>query len=67
MKTEEAYKLFIEYGQVERGYAQETLGNCLTVFRRGCVPRFRIMSVMHCRSTMVDRGVSNGGRGKAYP
>ena len=65
MKTEEAYKLFIEYGRAERGYARETLGKLRDCFSSWLLPAFRYhdvqeisrIDIMHVRSNMVDRGV----------
>ena len=65
MKTQEAYKLFIEYGRAERGYARETLGklrDCfsswlLPAFHDRCVQDISRIDLMHFRSMMVERGV----------
>jgi integrase/recombinase XerD len=65
MKTQEAYKLFFDYGRVERGYARQTLGKLRDCFSSWILPVFQEqdvqdisrIDVLTFRGRMVDRGV----------
>lgn len=65
MKTIEAYRVFIEYGRAERGYAKETLLKLRDCFECWILPKFREhdvkaisrLDILSLRSSMVDKGV----------
>lgn len=65
MKTQEAYKLFMEYGRAERCYARETLGKLRDCFASWILPSFQDrevedisrIDVLRFRSQMVERGI----------
>jgi site-specific recombinase XerD len=64
MNTNDAYKLFIEYGRSERGYARETLGKLRDCFASWILPAFSEreietvdrLDIMRLRTAMVNKG-----------
>jgi site-specific recombinase XerD len=65
MNTNDSYRLFIEYGRAERGYARETLGKLRDCFASWILPAFGEreietvgrLDIMRLRTAMVDKGI----------